>query len=156
MHASIHPFTHGRCAHFPHLTNEKTKAGRHSMTGEVWCRIWCRIQAVLCAQHVLLQYFRKETMMDRTKWEAVGWKRNDELKRYRETNMNISQWPIFCMCKEYGDRVDAQILGWERGATKQNRKHMADVCLGGKINLTVKFKASVRNSSGNVHRKQDI
>lgn len=60
------------------------------------------------------------------------------------------------MCKEYGDRVDAQILGWEVGATKQNRKHMADVYLGGKINLTVKFKVFVRSSSGNVHRKQDI
>ena len=33
---------------------------------------------------------------------------------------------------------------------------MADVSVGGKINLTVKFKVFVRSSSGNVHRKQDI
>ena len=70
--------------------------------------------------------------------------------------MNISQTPICCMCKKYGERVAAQILVLEGGATKQNRKHMADVCLGGKINLTVKFKVLVRNSSGNVRRKQDI
>lgn len=60
------------------------------------------------------------------------------------------------MCKGYRDRADAQILGWEVGTTKQNRKHMVDVYLGAKTNLTVKFKVSVKNSSGNVHRKQDI
>ena len=60
------------------------------------------------------------------------------------------------MCKGYGDKADAQILGWEGGTTKQNRKHMADVYLGGKTNLTVKFKVLVKNSSGHVHRKQDI
>ena len=39
MHASIHPFTHGRYAHLPHLTHETAKSqGDFAYTASTWQR----------------------------------------------------------------------------------------------------------------------